>query len=107
LTPTISQRRVHSTIAVTSGQTVLLGGLISEQDQKTKSGIPLLSDIDVIGNLFGTKSAQKTRTEVIMFIKPRLIRNGVDARGVAEEFRSSLELMRQPGDFRAVVPIGK
>jgi general secretion pathway protein D len=95
LTPTISQRRVHSTIAVTSGQTVLLGGLIADQDQKTKSGIPVLNDIPVVGDLFGTKDNSKKRTEIIMFIKPRLIRNSVDARGVAEEFRSSLELMRE------------
>ena len=95
LTPTISQRRVHSTIAVTSGQTVLLGGLISDQNQKTKSGIPVLNDIPVVGDLFGTKSGQKQRTEIIMFIKPQLIRNSMDARGVAEDFRSSLTLMRE------------
>jgi general secretion pathway protein D len=94
LTPTISQRRVHSTIAVTSGQTVLLGGLISDQNQKTKSGIPVLNDIPVVGDLFGTKSGQKQRTEIIMFIKPQLIRNSMDARGVAEDFRSSLTMMR-------------
>jgi general secretion pathway protein D len=99
LTPTISQRRVHSTIAVTSGQTVLLGGLISDQDQSTKAGIPLLSDIEVIGNLFGTRSGQKVRTEIIMFIKPRLIRNSVDSRSVAEEFRSRLEMMRDGRPF--------
>jgi general secretion pathway protein D len=95
LTPTISQRRVHSTIAVTSGQTVLLGGLISDQNQKTKSGIPVLNDIPVVGDLFGTKSGQKQRTEIIMFIKPQLIRNSMDARGVAEDFRSSLTMMRE------------
>ena len=100
LTPTISQRRVHSTIAVTSGQTVLLGGLISDQDQRTKSGIPFLNDIEVIGNLFGTKSSQKQRTEIIMFIRPHLIRNSVDARSVAEEFRARLDMMR---DGRPVV----
>jgi general secretion pathway protein D len=94
LTPTISQRRVHSTIAVTSGQTVLLGGLISDQVQKIKSGISVLNDIPVVGDLFGTKSGQKQRTEIIMFIKPRLIRNSMDARGIAEDFRSGLALMR-------------
>jgi general secretion pathway protein D len=94
LTPTISQRRVHSTIAVTSGQTVLLGGLISDQVQKTKSGIPVLNDVPVVGDLFGTKSGQKQRTEIIMFIKPQLIRNSMDARGIAEDFRSGLALMR-------------
>jgi general secretion pathway protein D len=95
LTPTISQRRVHSTIAVTSGQTVLLGGLISDQNQKTKSGIPVLNEIPVVGDLFGTKSGQKQRTEIIMFIKPQLIRNSMDARGIAEDFRSGLTLMRE------------
>jgi general secretion pathway protein D len=99
LTPTISQRRVHSTIAVTSGQTVLLGGLISDQDQRTKSGIPFLNDIDVIGNLFGTKSSQKQRTEIIMFIRPHVIRNSVDARSVAEEFRARLDMMRDGRPF--------
>jgi general secretion pathway protein D len=105
LTPTISQRRVHSTIAVNSGQTVLLGGLISDQNQKTKSGIPVLNDIPVVGDLFGTKSGQKQRTEIIMFIKPRLIRNSLDARSVAEEFRSGLELMRE-GSSSVVVGKG-
>jgi general secretion pathway protein D len=94
LTPTISQRRVHSTVAVTSGQTVLLGGLISEQEQKTKAGIPGLNEIEVLGNLFGTTSRTKQRSEIIMFIKPQLVRNSVDARRVAEEFRDRLEMMR-------------
>jgi general secretion pathway protein D len=94
LTPTISQRRVHSTVAVTSGQTVLLGGLISDQTQKTREGIPILNDINVIGNLFGNTAAHKLRTEIIMFIKPQVVRNSVDARQVAEEFRDRLEAMR-------------
>jgi general secretion pathway protein D len=81
-------------VAVTSGQTVLLGGLISEQEQKTKAGIPGLNEIEVLGNLFGTTSRTKQRSEIIMFIKPQLVRNSVDARRVAEEFRDRLEMMR-------------
>jgi general secretion pathway protein D len=99
LTPTISQRRVHSTVAVTSGQTVLLAGLISEQDQKTKAGIPGLNDIQFVGDLFGTKSSRKQRSEIIIFIKPQLIRNSIDSRHVAEEFRDRLETMRGPPSF--------
>src|SRR5207253_8621635 len=87
LTPTISQRRVHSTVAVNSGQTVLLGGLISEQDQKTKAGIPGLNDIEFLGNLFGTTSRHKQRSEIIMFIKPQLVRNSIDARHAAQQCR--------------------
>jgi general secretion pathway protein D len=95
LTPTISQRRVHSTVAVSTGQTVLLGGLISDQAQKTATGIPGLREIKYLGDLFGSKDQNVQRSEIIIFIRPKIIRNGVDARGVAEEFRDRLELMRK------------
>jgi general secretion pathway protein D len=94
LTPTISQRRVRSTISVMSGQTVLLGGLISEREDSGKSGIPGLRDIKFLGDLFGTTSGNKQRTELIIFIRPQLVRSGLDARQVAEEFRDRLDLMR-------------
>ena len=94
LTPTISQRRVHSTVAVMSGQTVLLGGLISDNTQNTRSGIPVLSDIKVLGALFGTTNNTKTRSEIIIFIRPQLIRNSVDGRAVTEEFRERLQSMK-------------
>jgi general secretion pathway protein D len=98
LTPTISQRRVHSTVAVTSGQTVMLGGLISESNSNTKSGIPGLNQIKYLGDLFGNTSKNKQRQEIVIFIKPQLIRNGVDARDVAEEFRRRLRAMHGWGD---------
>jgi general secretion pathway protein D len=98
LTPTISQRRVHSTVAVTSGQTVMLGGLISDSDSNTKSGIPGLNQVQYLGDLFGNTTKSKQRQEIVIFIKPQLIRNGVDARDVAEEFRRRLRAMHGWGD---------
>jgi general secretion pathway protein D len=94
LTPNISQRRIHSTVAVMSGQTVLLGGLISDNTQNTRSGIPGLSDIKVLGALFGTTDNTKTRSEIIIFIRPQLVRNSIDARSVTQEFRERLQSMR-------------
>jgi general secretion pathway protein D len=94
LTPTIAQRRVHSTVSVNSGQTVLLAGLISERNQKTQSGIPGLREIKFLGDVFGNTSSTKTRSEIIIFIKTQLIRNGVDASAVTEEFRDRLQTMR-------------
>ena len=94
LTPTISQRRVHSTVSVISGQTVLLAGLISVNDQKTKSSVPGLQDIKFIGDLLGNTSSTKTKSEIIIFIKTRLIRNSADAGAVTEEFRDRLHMMR-------------
>ena len=94
LTPTIAQRRVHSTVSVNSGQTVLLAGLISERSQQTKSGIPGLREIKFLGDVFGNTSSTKTRSEIIIFIRTQLIRNGVDASAVTEEFRDRLQSMR-------------
>jgi general secretion pathway protein D len=96
LTPTISQRRIKSMISVMSGQTVLLGGLISEREENSKSGIPGLRSIKFLGDLFGKTSGSKHRTELIIFIRPQLIRNALDASVVAEEFRDRLGSMRSP-----------
>ncbi|MBV9557685.1 MAG: type II secretion system protein GspD, partial [Pseudolabrys sp.] len=94
LTPTISQRRVHSTVSVVSGQTVLLAGLISENNQETRTGIPGLREIKFLGDVFGNTSGVKSRSEIIIFIKTQLIRNSEDAGAVAEEFREKLQSMR-------------
>jgi general secretion pathway protein D len=99
LTPTISQRRIHSTVAVTSGQTVLLGGLISEEQDQSKSGIPGLNEIKYLGDIFGNTSKSRHRTEIIVFIRPMVVRNGADAQSVTEEFRERLESMRSPRSF--------
>jgi len=94
LTPTIAQRRVHSTVSVTSGQTVLLAGLISERNQQSRSGIPGLREIKFLGDVFGNTSNTKSRSEIIIFIKTKLIRNSLDASAVTEEFRERLQTMR-------------
>ena len=90
LTPTISQRRVKSSIAVTSGQTVLLAGLISETQNKTRQGIPLLDSIPGVGDAFSHQNTLRTRTELILFIRPTVIKDAVDAHVIAEEMRSKM-----------------
>jgi general secretion pathway protein D len=90
LTPTISQRRVKSSIAVTSGQTVLLAGLISETENKQRQGIPVLDSIPGVGDAFSHQTNTRARTELILFIRPTLIRDPVDAHVIAEEMRSKM-----------------
>jgi general secretion pathway protein D len=96
LTPTISQRQVASTISVYSGQMVALGGLISEQRNNDKSGLPIVGQIPVLGDLLGATSKGVRRTELIVFIRPQVIRNSRDARDVAEELRSRLRSLAPP-----------
>jgi general secretion pathway protein D len=91
LTPTVSQRKVRSSVAVASGQTVLLAGLISERQSGGRNGLPLLDDIPGAGLLFSQTQRATTRTELIIFIRPQIIRDGVDAHFVAEELRSKLK----------------
>jgi general secretion pathway protein D len=90
LTPTVSERKVKSSISVATGQTVLLAGLISEQQNGTRSGIPLLDQIPGLGDAFGHQDNSTARTELIIFIRPQIIRDGSDAHVVAEELRSKL-----------------
>jgi general secretion pathway protein D len=90
LTPTVSERKVKSSISVATGQTVLLAGLISEQQNNTRSGIPLLDQIQGLGDAFSHQDKKKTRTELIIFIRPQIIRDSMDAHYVAEELRSKL-----------------
>jgi general secretion pathway protein D len=92
LTPTISQQKVKSTVVVDNGQTVLLAGLISQQRNQEKSGIPGIVDVPVIGNILSSSNNTGKRTELIVFVQPRVIRNNADAQRVAQELRK-----RMPG----------
>jgi general secretion pathway protein D len=87
----VSERKVKSSILVANGQTVLLAGLISEQQNGTRNAIPVLDQMPgLLGDAFGHQDNATTRTELIIFIRPQIIHNGSDAHIVAEELRSKL-----------------
>jgi general secretion pathway protein D len=88
--PTIQQRRLRTTVLVNSGETVALGGLISDTQTDAKSGIPLLSSIPILGNLFGSTSETGRRTEILILVTPRVIRNQEEARSVTRDLRETL-----------------
>jgi general secretion pathway protein D len=89
-TPTIATRKIESTVAVQSGQTVALGGLIRDERSKGSAGIPFLSRIPVVGFLFGNKSETALRTELLVLITPRVVPNQEEARRVTQELRRRL-----------------
>jgi general secretion pathway protein D len=90
LGPTITERRLQSSITVQDGETVALGGLIQDTNSLTKNGLPLLSDIPVIGAAFGTTDHSVERTELLVLLSPRIVHNAADARAATEELRSRL-----------------
>ena len=100
LTPTLSQRRVKSVISVASGQTVLLAGLITDGQRIERSGLPGVSEIKLLNDLLASHDRKSTRTELIIFIKPKIIASGQDAERVTEEF---LGRMRSIETRRGVV----
>lgn len=93
-TPTIQQRRIKSRVDVLDGQTVVLGGLIQEAEERGRQRIPVLGDIPVLGALFGSTSTAQRRTELIVFITPRIMRNAEDARDISEELRARMRALR-------------
>ncbi|MBS0581974.1 MAG: type II secretion system secretin GspD [Proteobacteria bacterium] len=89
--PPISQRSLTTQVAVQSGQTVLLGGLIREDNTTGSTGVPLLSSVPVVGNLFKSSNNSRTRTEIIVLITPRVIYNSEDAQAITQEYQDKFE----------------
>ncbi|KZC19594.1 MULTISPECIES: type II secretion system secretin GspD [Rhodanobacter] len=89
--PAISQRKLATQVAVQSGQTVLLGGLIEQAEGNTDTGIPGLNRVPVLGRLFGNTSRSRNRTELIVLITPRVIRGGADAKQITDDYQSKFE----------------
>lgn len=84
------QRQVSSRVAVRSGESIVMGGLIQESASKGRSGVPWLHDIPVVGNLFGSSNTEGLRTELIVIITPRVVRNDVDVREVGDSLRQHM-----------------
>lgn len=89
------QRQVTSKVAVRSGEAIVLGGLIRDNDTRSRSGVPLLQDVPVFGGLFGTTNNSGRRTELLVVITPRVVRTDVDATAVGEELRDRMAGVRR------------
>ncbi|MEM6914405.1 MAG: hypothetical protein AAF511_10565 [Pseudomonadota bacterium] len=89
--PTIRQRQFSSTVAVESGATIVLGGLISDTDNGSRTSIPLLGDIPLIGPLFRQTSDATFRTELVVFLTPRIIDSSEDHEATIQYFQQRLE----------------
>lgn len=92
--PPINNKTVSSQVAVQSGQTIFLGGLIAEQSSKGRTGVPYLNRIPVIGLLFGSETTTTVRSETIVMITPTVIEDTSDLRAVSDDI--SKEFMKVP-----------
>ena len=90
--PTISQRRIRTSVVVSDGEALALGGMIQKSRTTTRNQVPIVGDLPGIGNLFGSKDNQVGKTELLVIITPHVIRNLTEARQVTDEFRRELQM---------------
>lgn len=88
--PRISTREIDSSVAVQSGETIVLGGLIEDKTSNAKGGVPLLHEIPVLGSLFGSTSKKDNKTELVVLITPRVLKSRQDAGLITDEFKRKL-----------------
>lgn len=106
--PIITNRNATASVFVKDGQTVVVGGLTNQEQQKSRSGIPLLSDIPLLGALFGKTSETTERTELFLFLTPHVVMSDTDADHMRDEVMQRSELMKKiPLDsLRLIDPMG-
>jgi general secretion pathway protein D len=94
--PTITQRRIKTTVAVKDGESLALGGLMQDRSSVGRSQVPILGEVPVVGNLFKFKDDAIKRTELVIIITPRVVRDLNQMRGITDEFRDRLNLSLRP-----------
>ncbi len=93
--PSFISREAETTVVVQSGESVIIGGIIDEQIRHTRSGIPFLMDIPVLGRAFRMETDSLIRTEVIVLITPHVIRSREEAQSVTEAFKGRIEGLQE------------
>lgn len=106
--PTVNSRSAQTSVVVASGQSIVLGGLIREDNTRSTQGIPLLSKIPVLGALFGNQQFSRQRTELVLIITPRIISDSTQAREATLELSRKLpsleQLLPKPADLPPAPP---
>jgi general secretion pathway protein D len=99
--PTISQRKIATSVAVQDGETVSLGGLIKNQVTKTRTSVPLLGNIPILGHLLGDSGGALVRTELLVMLTPHVVRTPVDARAITAELKAKIQQAAPPPPLKA------
>lgn len=89
------QRQLSSKVAVRSGESIVMGGLIQETGRSGKSGLPVLHEVPVFGNLFGTTKTDSTRTELLVVLTPRVVRSDVEITEVGADLRDRMRALQR------------
>ena len=96
--PTIQQRKISTSVIAQDGDTIALGGLIRESVSRGKSGLPILKDIPIIGNLFSSSDRVRRRTELIILITPRIAQDTREAREILDYLKRQFQAVLGPDE---------
>ncbi|WP_462155409.1 type II secretion system protein GspD [Pseudoalteromonas piscicida] len=88
--PTIFTRNIKTEVIAADGQTIMLGGLISQNNSLTNTGVPFFSDLPVLGRLFDGKKDTNTKTELVVMVTPRVVEASEQWQGVMDAFKKNL-----------------
>jgi general secretion pathway protein D len=91
--PIINIRSADTVVVTPDGQTVVIGGLMQNQKTQTETKIPLLGDIPLLGNLFKRKLKQDVKTELLIFLTPRIVAEPAQLAGMSAKERHDTTLM--------------
>ncbi len=100
LVPQLSVKEIESLLEVADGQTVVIGGLMQDSSNKQRDGIPILSRLPLVGDLFSYRDDTVTKSELVVFLRPTVIRNA----GVGQEALASLAMPLPAARNRVATP---
>ena len=102
--PVISTREATTQILAQTGQTVVIGGLVDQQTEESRTGIPILKDIPVLGWLFGTTRETVTNAELFLFLTPFVVATDEDEIRLREELQNNAELLKELIPIKSLLP---
>ncbi|MBN1344497.1 MAG: hypothetical protein JXQ73_17540 [Phycisphaerae bacterium] len=91
--PIFNKREAETSVTVKDGETVVIGGLITTENEHRESKLPIIGDIPGLGNLFRTTVSSKTKTELLIVLTPVVVKNEREARALSEEERDKIDLL--------------
>lgn len=100
-----NKREIETTVLASDGEVIVLGGLLQDDEQIDAAKVPLLGDAPLIGNLFRSRGKSRTKTNLMVFLRPTIIRNSADARPLTQSYLDAIRSADQAHTGRAVPKI--
>jgi general secretion pathway protein D len=101
--PVITKRTATTQLFARDGQTIVIGGLMDEQDERIRSGIPFLKDIPILGALFGSTRNNKIHSELFLFLTPHIVMNDADADRIRQEIEMNARMLQGITPIRPLI----